>query len=253
LDNFPIATQDFAEHGVTLTPATAEDFDAHAQTILSGHAAPLLELKPYLAIVRNHNPRTVVAYAVSWTRTRRNDISEVNYTQLKFPDAVAGTSHGLALLQAREIRRGEQRLVGMGFEAWPLEHLKLYRDVGREGRDSLPDVKHLRVALDAVIFDDGEMLGNDESHLAEHFIAFVQAKQVLYRDVVVGLETGGPYDDVFAPLRATVKARYQLDPSDRSATYPELAATEVLQWQNRILLEVFRRAMRREAFRISRG
>ena len=58
-----------------------------------------LELKPYLAIVRNQNPRTVVAYTVSWTVTLRNGMSEVHNTQFKFPDVVAGTNNGLALLQ----------------------------------------------------------------------------------------------------------------------------------------------------------
>src|ERR1035438_2847452 len=62
-----IRISDFASEGVTLTPATAADFDDRAQAILGGNAAPLQELKPYLAIVRNQNPRTVVAYTVSWT------------------------------------------------------------------------------------------------------------------------------------------------------------------------------------------
>src|ERR1022692_1714905 len=42
-----IRISDFASEGVTLTPATAADFDDRAQAILGGNAAPLLELKPY--------------------------------------------------------------------------------------------------------------------------------------------------------------------------------------------------------------
>ena len=47
----PIEVSDFDSEGVTLTPATDPDFDARAQAILSGHASPVLDLKPYLAIV----------------------------------------------------------------------------------------------------------------------------------------------------------------------------------------------------------
>src|ERR1035438_9101517 len=117
----PIRICDFASEGVTLTPATAADFDGRAQAILGGNVSPLLELKPYLAIVRNQNPRTVVAYTVSWTVTLRNGMSEDHHTQFKFPDAVAGTSNGLALLRGREIRTGEERVVGVGFEVWRSE------------------------------------------------------------------------------------------------------------------------------------
>ena len=155
----PIRISHFESEGVTLTPASAADFDERAQTILGGNASPLFELKPYLAIVSNRNPRTVVAYTVAWTAIQRNDSSETNYGQFKFPDAVAGTNNGLSLLAGREIRTGEERLVGMGFEAWPPEHVNAYRDYGLAGAQRLINVKRVEVALDAAIFDDGAMLG----------------------------------------------------------------------------------------------
>jgi len=243
---------DFDSQGVTLMPATHADFDLHAEATLGGYAAPVLQLKPYLAIVRNENPRTVVAYTVSWTATRRNGTSEVDYTQFKFPDAVAGTTNGLSVLQGREIRRGDERLVGMGFEAWPPEYADRYRDFGVQVAMRLGELQGLRIALDAVIFEDGGMLGPDESHLAEHFIEFVHAKQSLYRDVVVGLENGDVRDDVFAPLRETLTARHAPPHQDRSLGYRKQAAAEVLGFHDRIVLEVFRRTLRREPFAIRR-
>ena len=243
---------DFDTNGVTLTPCTAPDFDMRAQAIMTGFASPVLEVKPYLAIVRNDNPRTMVAYTVSWNATLRNETSEVNYTQFKFPDAVAGTSNGLAVLQGRELRRGDERLVGMGFEAWPPEYGDRYRDFGLQAALRLGELKRLHIALDAVIFEDGGMLGPDESHLAEHFIEFVHAKQSLYRDIVVGLENGDVRDDVFAPLREAVSARHPQQRQDRSLRYRKQAAAEVLGFHDRIVLEVFRRTLRREPFAIRR-
>jgi hypothetical protein len=243
----PIEISDFDSEGVTLTAATDPDFDAHAQAIV-GNAAPLLDLKPFLAIVGNRNARTVVAYTVSWAATLRNESSEFNYTQLKFPDAVAGTANGLSLLRGREIRTGDERLVGLGFEVWPPEHIESFREFGRGAALRLGEVKQLRIALDAVIFEDGAMLGRDESRLAEHFIAFVHAKQSIYRDVVVGLESGDAREDVIAPLRETLAARRgpHPDPLD----YRRQAAAEVLEFHDRVVLEVFRRTLRREPFAI---
>jgi hypothetical protein len=252
MEMFPIEIADFESDGVALTGPTDPDFDARAQAILSGYAAPVLELKPYLAIVSNYDPRTVVAYTVSWTVTRRNDSSEVIHTQFKFPDAVAGTGNGLAVLQAREIKCGQKRLVGMGFEVWPVEYVDSYRGFGQQANQRLGEVKKLCIALDAVIFDDGTMLGPDDSQLGEHFIAFVQAKQVLYREVVVGLETGRVGDDVFAPLRQTLAVPFRPNPRDPMAVYDRQSAVEILGWHDRIVLEVFRRALRREPFTIKR-
>jgi hypothetical protein len=113
-------------------------------------------------------------------------------------------------------------------------------------------VEKLRISLDAVIFEDGEMLGRDESRLAEHFIEFVLAKQSLYRDIVVGLENGGSLADVFAPLRETLTARHQPQHHDPLAVYQRQAAAEVLAFHDRVVLEVFRRTLRREPFSIRR-
>lgn len=248
----PIQISDFDSEGVTLTPATHPDFDARAQAILAGNASPVLELKPYLAIVRNRNPRTVVAYTVSWTATLRNESSEVNYTQFKFPDAVAGTGNGLSVLQGREIMTGGERLVGMGFEVWPPEYADSFREFGWQSAMRLGDVIELRIALDAVIFDDGAMLGRDESRLAEHFIEFVHAKQSLYRDIVVGLENGDATEDVFAPLRQGLAAWHQPQHADPLSGYRRQAAAEILAFHGRVVLEVFRRTLRREPFAIRR-
>jgi hypothetical protein len=248
----PIEISDFRSDGVSLTPAAAPDFDARAQAILADYATTLLELKPYLAIVSNRNPRTVVAYTVAWTVTLRNGTSEADYTQFKFPDAVAGTGNGLSVLEGREMKSGDERLVGMGFEAWPPEYAVSYREFGLDAAARLGNVTSLRIALDAVIFDDGAMLGPDQSRLAENFIEFVHAKQTLYRDIVVGLENGDALEDVFAPLRQMLAVRGRVPYQDRIAGYRRQAATEILGFHNRVALEIFRRTLRREPFAIRR-
>jgi hypothetical protein len=155
-------------------------------------------------------------------------------------------------LQGREMRNGDERLVGMGFEAWPPEYGESYRDYGLVKAGRLGEVTDLHIALDAVIFEDGAMVGRDESRLAAHFIEFVRAKQSLYRDIVIGLENGGVRDDVFAPLRQTLAARQHAPHQDGMADYRRQAAAEVLGLRDRVLLEIFRRTLRREPFVIRR-
>jgi hypothetical protein len=239
---------DFSTDGVALLPATDPTFDARAQGILGDYAEALSDLKPYLAIVSNRNPRTVVAYTVMWTAALRNGSSEIIYTQFKFPDAVAGTSNGLAILQDREIKPGDERLVGMGFEVWPPEHAASYLGHGLQTLARLGAMTHLQIALDAVIFDDGTLLGANQSRLAEHFIEFVHAKQTIYRNIVVGLENGDAIEKLFASLRQLQAARPQ--PSDPG--YQREAACDVLDFHNHVMLEVFRRTLRREPFAIRR-
>ena len=246
-----IEIADFPSEGVTLTPASAPDFDERAQAILNGEADPVLDLKPLLTIVQNRNPRTVVAYAMSFTRTLRNGMSAVDYAQFKFPDAVAGTSRGLSVLQDREIRTGEERLIGMGFEVWPPDYAASFRDYGIDGVIRLSDVQKLEIGLDAVIFEDGVILGADQSRLAEHFIEYILAKQSMYRDIVVGLENGSYKEDVFGPMRDILAAR----PSAKESSivrYRRQAASDVLRFRDRVLLEIFRRTLRREPFAIRR-
>jgi hypothetical protein len=246
-----IEIADFPAEGVTLTPATAPDFDERAQAILNGRADPVLELKPLLAIVQNRNPRTVVAYAVSFTRTLRNGMSAVDYAQFKFPDAVAGTSRGLSVLKDREIRTGDERLIGLGFEVWPPDYAASFRDYGIDAVMRLGEVQVLEIGLDAVIFEDGVMMGKDQSHLAENFIEYILAKQSLYRDIVVGLESGSFKDDVFAPMRDILAVR----PAARESSivrYRRQAASDVLHFRDRVLLEIFRRTLRNEPFAIRR-
>jgi hypothetical protein len=220
--------------------------------MLGDAAATILEAKPYLTLVRNENRRTVVAYTVAWTASLRNGMSDVDYTQFKFPDAVAGTTNGLSLLQGRELHRGDERLVGIGFDVSYPNHAASYRDFALQTAARLGNVQHLRIALDGVIFEDGVLLGPDESRLAEHFIEFVHAKQALYRDIVLGLENGGVRDDVLAPLREILDARQPSHSQDRMSVYRKQAAAEVLGFHDRVMREVFLRTLRREPFVIRR-
>ena len=163
--------------------------------------------------------------------------------------------------RGREIRPREQRVIGVGFELWPDEDVAAYRDSWLGRSEKWKDVAALHIELDAVIFDDGLLLGPDRSGLGEHFAAHLAAKQDVYRDMVERIDSSGVADDIFAPLRQTVVARRNesgsvpqlaFDLKNPLARYPKEAAAEALGMQHNIMGDVFRRALRREPFIIHR-
>jgi hypothetical protein len=60
----------------------------------------------------------------------------------------------------------------------------------RSTASSLASARRVHVTLDAVIFDDGRLLGDDTSQLAAHFDALVQTQQNAYRTVLDCLDAG---------------------------------------------------------------
>ncbi len=58
----------------------------------------------------------------------------------------------------------------------------------------------MSIEIDAVIFDDGEIVGRDTSDLKGHFLTYLQAKQDLYRKVFGQLDAGQSVGAVFGAL-----------------------------------------------------
>jgi len=202
--SFPIHTTGFEEAGVFLIPPTAADFDARVRQMFPQEAAVALELKPYLVIVLNNSPHTIVAYDVHFTFNNRSGETGNHFVQFKFPDAVAGSSGDPVFSRGREIQPGEQRLVGIGYEVSSEEYVKTYRDWGLQENAGHRNTTELRVELDAVIFDDGKLLGADtefqDMRFSDHFAAYLKAKQDLYRSIAENIESGKSLDDAFHPF-----------------------------------------------------
>ena len=115
---------------------------------------------------------------------------------------------------------------------------------------------HLRIELDAVIFDDGELIGPDRSRVGETFATYVEMKQRVYRTLVDRLETCPASEDFFEPVRGMLVPPDRLPADSQQMTraiYQHEAAAEAISVQRRTLLNVFRPAIRTDAFVIRRG
>jgi hypothetical protein len=118
------------------------------------------------------------------------------------PDAIALTEVNYGRASSKAILPGRHRMIGFNFavpdrtyyENFTREESDFYdpqvRNWIRSTASSLASARRVHVTLDAVIFDDGRLLGDDTSQLAAHFDALVQTQQNAYRTVLDCLDAG---------------------------------------------------------------
>jgi hypothetical protein len=238
-----------------ISPASSE-FDTLATNLLGHLAERALRLKPYLAIVWNKSPRTIVAFTSEWVSfPNENGATTTARSHVKFPDAVCGPALGRSVQQG--IPPDGQMVISV---ACSVERESLESGDGewlhqfvQEKERQLANVSDLHIGLDAVIFDDGLLVGPDSTGLAKAFGVHVDAKQEIYRTLASRLRECNS-EDFFAPVRAMLINPRELGPQalrDAAVRERNSAAAEVIGWQRRTLLEPLR-TVRQEPFVIRR-
>jgi hypothetical protein len=197
--------------GVTLVTAASADFEAQVREEAGKWAAAALLSSPDLVIVRNESPHTIVAYAISFTSTRSDGIRDFHHIEFKYPDAVVTTDPEIAsMLRDREIRPSEQRLVSRFFEIDPgLDNSWLAQMVDWQKKDlgqfALGQgFSEMEIAIDAVLFEDGRLLGPNQSQVDTRFLLLLQRKQELYRAATELMASGNSLDDALAKLKSAL-------------------------------------------------
>src|SRR2546428_11733222 len=72
----------------------------------------------------------------------------------------------------------------------------------------LENAEELRIELEAVIFADGRLIGNDQDGwLSDLFSEYVAQKQAWYREILSRLEAGATGQGAYAPIRAFQEQR----------------------------------------------
>jgi hypothetical protein len=245
----------FPALGVTLTPPSSSEFEARVRALFPTQADFVLELRPYVAIVENRSSKTIVAYNVAFDPQFSTGKKGRFGTAHKYPDAVAGNQSGQSPLpKGLEIRTGEQRLVSYGVELDPAQDYEGHRaQIKRWHEGEFRGAIDLTIRLDAVLFDDGVLIGPNSWRLDEEFLALLEAKQNLYRTIVKRLDEGLPLEQA---LRSMIPPPGPL-PSSRESPeirYSSVALGDVFGWKERNAIDaggdVFRRAMRDKPFLI---
>jgi hypothetical protein len=256
-----IRVMELDKAGVTLVTAASADFEAQVRKEAGQWADAALLSSPQLVIVRNGSPDTIVAYAISFKSIRPDGKWDFHYVEFKYPDAVVTTDPEIALmLRDREIRPAEQRLVSRSFEIDPaLDNSWLPQIVDFEKKDlgqfALGQgFSELEIAVDAVLFEDGRLLGPNQSQMDTRFLLLLQRKEELYRAVTDLMASGNSLDDALGKLKSALPAAAQSVEDMLNDHVSRVAIGDALRLRARYGVEraadAIRRAVRQSPFTI---
>jgi len=255
---------------VSLIPPTDSRFDELARPLIGEPMADLaLKLKPLLAIVENRSPLTIVSASIMW-RVRYGDGRHGSYWgHMSEPEIICGDTITI---------RGTRQAIGPGGRSIHANGILIqgYTDDSAQGADILRqfaaekdrilrNAVELQIDLNAVIFEDGTLIGpDDDAKLAAMFSAYVEEKQRWYRLIIDALDAGQSVDDAYAPVREyqaeqirRMKAG-ERDPieiaRDHRRLWRQQAAAEAMSWRRRFsdeeLPSQLKRAIHLEPFMI---
>jgi len=217
--------------GVALISPLAATFDSKVEGIAApGMADVVRDAKPYVVIVSNNTARTIAAFTISsnvpslfgWTMVWIDGDPEpapehIENQILTAPNAVGSTGLDFGERSERGILPGKERLVGLGFDIPAVrpkfEQLPPGWDDDRVWNWGVSTTKELveriksqgagtrltKIKLDAVVFDDGLLIGPDtEGRLSRTLEGRVKVQQDLYRQILDRLKNGASAGEAFS-------------------------------------------------------
>jgi hypothetical protein len=220
-------------------------------------------LSPLLMLVKNNSQHTIVAYSPEWDLKRGAE--EIPWVALRtFPMAISGPE--CDSLHDRPIRPGEEWLVGLDIDFGHRIDDAGGADVdfsetAKHQAEDLAGVTAVKAHLDAVIFDDGTLIGPDRNDLPEKFVPDVEDHQSLYRSILASLHAGEPAEKLYDGLETKrrqefVEATRVKLPHDPTMMEKLIAEQDVLgAWRNHgdsDSVEHFSRCLRTPPFTITR-
>jgi hypothetical protein len=242
----PTTTSDLKDDGVRLISALNPDFDRVARPLIGRRADQLLGLKPLLVLITNDTRKTVAAASVTF-RVAKPIGGVVAWTNVTFPDVVVGD---IGSERRQGVRPSESIVVAQEVAVEDFdgpEPEDWYRGVIEEfvrRRDELlRDAQSVIVELDAVIFEDGTLIGSDQDgKLATLFQGRVTAYQQWLKTIADGLAAGHSVEAAFSPVlkfQDEVTARLgSLSGLDSAGMQAEVhktnAAADVVSWRRRV-------------------
>ena len=252
VDSSPLA-------GVEIITPGAPRFDPEARQIVGAKLDLVKTLSPLLMLIKNNSQHTIVAYSPEWDLKRGGE--EIPWVALRtFPMAISGPECDVP--HDRPIRPGEERLEGMNSEVG-IHPDDASTDAKYQAED-LTGVTAVKAHLDAVIFDDGTLIGPDRNNLPEKFVPYVEDHQSLYRSILASLQAGEPAEKLYDSLEQKRRQEFDKSTKGNSPPGPErasmmeklIAEQDVLgSWRNHgdsDSLAYFSRCLRTPPFAVTR-
>ena len=179
-----VTARGFESDGVRLIPPSDVEFDSLVETLaVPGWAQTIREASPSVVIVANETARKIVALSTRFSVVggRRQGTNAVFFVA---PDAIATSEVEYGRASSPGILPGQQEMIGFDFAVpnrtyaskFTREEVDFYDPQVRNWIQSrakeLASAHAVHVTFDAVIFDDGRLLGDPASNLVAHFDAW---------------------------------------------------------------------------------
>jgi hypothetical protein len=242
----PVTISDLKGDGVRLVSPLSPDFDRIARPLIGRRADQLFGLKPLLVLIANDTRKTVAAASVIF-RVAKPVGGIVAWTNVTFPDVVVGdigSDKRLGVRPSESIVVAQEVAVedfdGPEPEEW---YRGVIAEFVRQRDEHLKDAQSVTVEMDAVIFDDGTLIGRDQDgKLAALFRLRVTAYQHWLKTIADGLAAGQSVEAACSPIlqfldevRARRGSLRGFDSAGMQAEVEETnAAADVVKWRRRV-------------------
>jgi hypothetical protein len=239
-------------HVVLGTDRRGSEAIAHLLPSLRGRG--LQKLLPYLAVVSNRSSKSIVALSVTFAGADADGHTSRVTLQLKYPDAV-DPENPYPPSAGEPLRSDQSKVLCPHYELADDMDAELIASTAAREYEGF-GVRIQKVVVDAVIWQDGELQGPDDSRLGAHFSAYVDAKQQLYQRVQQRLGAGESIEDIKKSLKPSGPLSGEALASDIAVFYRFQAAGEFVQLANVLepgtVSAVLGAAIRSDPFRVFR-
>jgi hypothetical protein len=218
----PIVVDSSPLAGVEIIAPGDPRFDQEARQIVGAKLDLVTTLSPLLLLIENGSQHTIVAYSAEWGVQRGGE--EIPYvSQRMYPMAVPGPQVECDRPSDRDIRPGEDWLVAEDIEFGSRIDDASGADVdfsetAKAQERELSGVRAVRAHLDAIIFDDGTLVGPDRNDLPSKFAPYLEDYQSLYRNILASLQAGEHAGKLYDSLEQ--KRRQEFDASTKGNSPP---------------------------------
>jgi hypothetical protein len=233
------------EDGVKVISSADTSFDSRIDKLAApGWATLLKKSKPWVAVVSNETPKKIVAFTTMFRMTDKEGHTVTNSSFSVAPDAIGNPGVNFGRKSERGILPGGQRLTGLGFaipefaqkdqkrSGWVIDETRKFIEYSTA---EYVGAKSVHVGLDAVIFEDGLLIGPDTAGLAAHFDSLVQARQDLYGAILRRIGQG---DSIEASFQSGMKEKASRpSPSAWPFASGELASSEAMNAASGLRIE----------------
>lgn len=243
-----INIKDLRGDGLTLIPSTDATFEARSAALLGTPSAADAPFIPYSVILTNSTAKTVRAYALQWSFIDKSGATNGKvHLEQNFDPSQSGTE--IAPGGARQL--SPQGLVAGS--ATNLAYTKFFDSPNDLAR--LSNQVSITVSLDSVAFEDGKVIGPNESFAIKVWSQMYAAQHDVAASALNQYEKGGPLDSVVAWLQAGSNKRESHPPGSSAyellggeshwyQVYAQMTFHRLLEFSSRSTVDMLAEARR---------